>query len=649
MRFPHLFSPFTIGPLTLKNRIFSTGHGTRLASRLINDELIAYHRARAKGGASLIVTEVAGVHETAYYTARTLKADTDECIPGYRRLAEMCHGYDCKVIGQLFHAGREITMLPDGSLPVVYSASATPNERFHAVPRAMSKAFIAEIVECYAKGAARFAEAGLDGVEVVAAHGYLLAQFLNPSINRRTDAYGGSAENRMRIIVEIARAVRARLGDRVMGLRISGSEPDQPGGFNAEETVAICQALEPYFDYMNVTLGSISTLGSTLHSVPPMAFEAGYMAPVAGTVKRKLTIPVLVSGRINRPDIAERILAAGQADMCAMTRGLIADPELPNKAREGRIDDIRACIACNQACIGHNHKGASISCIQYPESGRELTYGTLVPATTRRRIMVVGGGPGGMKAAAIAGARGHDVTLYEREARLGGQVRLAEKLPGRAEFGGLAEHLAREVELAGVRVEHGCTVDAALVRAEAPEIVILATGARPSPLDLSGGTEGAHVVDAWQVLRGQANVGGSVVIADWRCDWVGLGLAEMLARDGRRVRLCVNGYMPGETIQQYVRDGWIATLHKLGVETIPFARLIGADSDSVYFEHTASSQPMVCEGVETLVTALAREAEGELEEALEDWGGTVIPIGDCAAPRTAEEAVLEGLKVAWTL
>ena len=338
-RFPHLFSPFTIGPVTFKNRLFSTGHGTRLGNRVINDELLAYHRARAKGGAGLIITEVAGVHETAYYTARTLKADTDECIPGYRRLAEMCHGYDCKVIGQLFHAGREITMLPDGSLPVVYSASAVPNERFHAVPRAMSKAFIAEIVECYAKGAARFAEAGLDGVEIVAAHGYLLAQFLNPSINRRADEYGGSAENRRRIIVEIAKAVRATLGKRVMGLRISGAEPDQPGGLGPDETIEICRALEPHFDYMNVTFGSISTLGSTLHSVPPMAFEAGYLAPVAGKVKRELSRPVLISGRINRPDIAERIIESGQADMCAMTRGLIADPELPNKAREGRVED----------------------------------------------------------------------------------------------------------------------------------------------------------------------------------------------------------------------------------------------------------------------------------------------------------------------
>ncbi len=650
MRFPTLFSPLEIGGVTFKNRILSTGHGTRLADRLVNDDLIAYHRARAAGGAGLIVTEVAGVHETAYYVGGTLKVNTDECIPGYRALARAVHEYDCRLIGQLFHAGRDLAMMPDGSLPVSYSASDTPYERYHGVPRAMSRPFIAEIVRCYALGAARLAEAGLDGVEIVAAHGYLLAQFLNPSINRRTDDYGGSTENRARFVVEIARAVRAALGGRLMGLRFSASEPGMPGGLDERETMEVMAHVAPHFDYLNVTIGAFTALGSTVHTVPPMAFEQGYVAPLAAAVRARFAKPVFVSGRINRPDLAERILAAGQADMCAMTRGLIADPELPNKARAGRVEDIRACIACNQACIGHNHKGVSISCIQHPETGRERIYGTPRPATAKRRVLVAGGGPGGLKCAAVAAARGHDVTLYERESRLGGQVRLAEKLPGRAEFGGLVEHLARECERAGVRVVRGEAVTPALVAKEKPDAVVLATGAvLRGHGDLPGGTEGAHVVDAWQAIRGQANIGGAVVVADWRCDWVGLGLAEMLAREGRQVRLCVNGYMAGETIQQYVRDTWLATMHKLGVEIVPLARLVGADSNSVYFEHVASGEPIVCEGVDTLVTSMARRTENALEIALEGYEGEIHLIGDCLTPRTAEEAVLDGLKVAWAL
>ncbi len=651
MRFPLLFSPFALRHFTFKNRIFSTGHDTSLTRGLPNEALLAYHRARAKGGAALVITEVAAIHSSALYHTTTLRADTDDCIPGYRAIADSVHVYECRIFGQIFHAGREVLESDDGTVPAAYSASDTPNERFHIVPRPMSPALIAEMVACYGAAAARLAEAGLDGVEIVASHGYLPAQFLNPRINRRIDAYGGSLENRIRFLVEIAAAARRRVGERILGLRISGSERDQYDGLSADETLAICKALEPHFDYFNVTMGTVTSLGSSIHSVPPMMLEPGYVAPLAGGIKAAIAKPVFVAGRINRPDVAERILAAGQADMCAMTRGMIADPELANKAREGRIDDIRTCIGCNQACIGHIQKGVSVSCIQFPESGRELAYGTLVAAKRRQRIVIVGGGPAGLKAAAIAAARGHDVTLYEREARLGGQVRLAERLPGRAEFGGLAENLAHEATKAGARILCGTVADAARIRRDSPDAVILATGAKPRALDIPA--EGAHVVDAWAVIRGQANVGGSVVIADWRCDWVGMGLAEMLAREGRRVRLCVNGYMPGQMIQSYVRDPWLGILQTLGVEVIPLVRLAGIDADTAYFQHTTSGEPILCEGVETVVTNLARQADDDLAQALthapDGWTGALHLIGDALAPRTAEEAVLDGLKLAWDL
>ena len=287
--------------------------------------------------------------------------------------------------------------------------------------------------------------------------------------------------------------------------------------------------------------------------------------------------------------------------------------------------------------------GYSVSCIQHPESGRELEFGTLRPAATPRRVLVAGGGPGGMKAAAVAAARGHEVTLYERAGQLGGQALLTQLLPGRAEFGGIVTNLTREMELAGVEVVRNTAVTAGLVAREAPDAIVLATGAVPYRPTIEGEEE-AHIVDAWQVIRGEANVGASVAIADWRCDWVGLGLAEKLARDGCRVRLYANGNMPGQTIQQYVRDRWLGELHKLGVEITPLARLYGADGDTAYFEHTTSGEPIVCEGVETLVLALGHQADDDLEQALADFEGETIPIGDCLAPRTAEEAVLEGLR-----
>ena len=648
-RFPHLFSPFSFAGLTFKNRIFSSGHDTSLTQGQVNEALIAYHEARARGGAALIIVEVAGIHESALYHTSTLRADTDDCIPGYARLARTVHGFDCRLFGQLFHAGREVLAGADGSIPAALSASDTPNERFHLVPRAMTGAEVRTLVACYGHAAGRLAEAGLDGVEVVASHGYLPAQFLNPRINRRADEYGGTIENRIRFLVEIAQAARPRLDGRILGLRISGAERDVPDGLSVEETAEICARLAPYFDYFNVTIGSVTTLGSSMHSVPGMNLEPGYAAPLARAIKTRIGKPVFTAGRINHPQLAETIVASGMADMVAMTRGMLSDPELANKARAGKVDEIRVCIACEQACIGHIHGGYSVSCIQYPESGRELAYGTLVPAKSPKRVLVVGGGPAGLKAAAVAARRGHRVTLYERAGRLGGQVRLAEKLPGRMEFGGLAENLIGEARRAGASLETGVEIDAARVRALAPDAVILATGAAPRALALEGGTEGARVADAWQVIQGQANLGGSIVIADWRCDWVGLGLAEMLAKEGRRVRLCVNGYMAGQTIPQYVRDPWLGVLQRLGVEIVPLVRLVGADAEAAYFQHTTNGDPVVCEGMDSLVTALAREANTALEAALADWGGTVIPVGDALSPRTAEEAVLEGLKAAWTL
>ncbi len=649
LRFPHLFSPLELPGTVLRNRIFSTGHMTTMVTGgLPNDDLVAYHEARARGGAGLIIVEVAAVHESAIFTSHTISAVDDRCIPGYRKIAEACHAHDCKVFGQLFHPGREIIESLDGSTPVSYSASATPNERFHVMPLPMSRAMIAEVVEGYGAAAARMKAAGLDGVEIVASHGYLPAQFLNPRVNKRDDLYGGSDENRLRFLREIVEAIRGAVGgDFCVGMRISGDEKSHQG-LTPEEVVAACAALDGALDYFNVIAGSSATLAGSVHIVPPMTVEGGYVAPYAAAVKARVSKPVFVAGRINQPQIAEQVLATGQADMCGMTRAMICDPEMAEKAREGRIDDIRACIACNQACIGHMIMGYPISCIQHPETGRERTLGDYGPTARRRKILVAGGGPAGMKAAAVAAARGHEVTLYEAGPRLGGQALLAQLLPGRAEFGGIVTNLTREMERAGVRVVRNRRVDAALVAREAPDAVIVATGARPRAAGIEG-AETAHVVTPWQILNDEVNVGASVVIADWRCDWIGLGIAEKLARDGCRVRLCVNGYMPGQTIQQYVRDSWIGVLHRLGVEIVPFVRLYGVDEDTVYFQHTTSGEPVICEEVDTLVAALGHERVADLEDALADYAGEVHLIGDCLAPRTAEEAVLEGLKVARAL
>jgi 2,4-dienoyl-CoA reductase-like NADH-dependent reductase (Old Yellow Enzyme family) len=641
MSLTRLFSPLTIRDVTIRNRIVSTGHNTRIAGNNVpNEALAAYHRERAKGGAGLIICEAATVHETG----RHLSIATDAMISGFRRIAEACHDHGATIFGQLFHPGREMGPAPDGSRPVTYAPSAVSNDRFHVTPRAMPEDMIGTFVGYYAAAAARYKAAGFDGVEVLASQGYGIAQFLNPHTNLRGDRYGGDLSNRLRFLREIAVAVRASIGAMPLGIRISGDELNLYG-MNQDEILEIAASLaaDDLFDYYNVTAGSSATVGAAIHIVPPMAVTNAYVAPLAASIRAKVGKPVVVAGRINTPQLAEQVLAAGQADLIGMTRAMIADPEMAAKARDGRFDDIRACIGCNQACIGHMHTGYPISCIQHPETGRELTHAERVPAKTRRRILIAGGGPAGLKAAAVAAERGHDVVLYERARQLGGQVLLAQRLPGRAEFGSLVTNLVHEARRAGAKIVTGSAVTIDVIREVRPDVVILATGAEPRRTNVPGHDE-AHVVDAWQVLRGEANVGGSVVIADWRSDWIGLGLAEMLARDGRRVRLCVNGYMAGQNIQAYVRDHWLGLLHGLGVEIIPMARLAGTDADTVYFEHTASNAPFECREVETLVLSLGHDSDTRLERDLHEFEGEIIPIGDCAAPRTAEEAVLEGLE-----
>ena len=642
---PNLFSTITIRGKQLKNRIMSTGHDTCLPSNdLVNDELVAYHEARARGGCGLIVLQVSGVHETARYTSHLLMATDDHCIEGYRRLADMCHNYDTCIFGQLFHPGREIMETAEGMQPVAYSASAVPSERFHQMPRAMSLELIDEVVKGYADAAVRMQKAGLDGVEIVASHGYLPAQFLSPRVNLREDKYGN---DKLLFLTEVLTAVRHKTGDDfIIGLRLSESERD-PSGLQSEEALQVALALEQRLDYISITAGTSNTAGGAIHIAPPMTTKHAYLAPASARFKQKLGIPVMVAGRINQPQEAEQIIASGQADLCGMTRALICDPNMPTKAELGNQRTIRACIGCNQACIGHFHKGVPISCIQHPETGRELQYSNQQPATKSKRVMVVGGGPAGMKAAQTAARRGHQVSLFESGPRLGGQALLAQLIPTRAEFGGLVVNLEQELRCLDVDIHLNTPADKALAQREAPDAIILATGAKPywPEFERNGSMQ---VVDAWQILQEQAKVGKSVIIADWRSDWIGMGVAEKLALQGCTVTLAVNGLCAGEMLQSYVRDSTAGRLHNLGVKIVPYARLFGCDDDTVYMQHSITDAAMVFEKIDTLALSLGHQRVDSLIEELEGVA-PIYPIGDCLSPRTAEEAVLDGLRVGFEL
>jgi len=647
--YPLLAESLEMRGARFRNRIFSSGHQTLLAeSGLVSDALIAYHQSRALGGIGLIVTEAIAVHESAYFNAFTPIAYSDRARPGFARLAASIHAAGAGLIGQLFHPGAEVaSILDDGTRPVAWGPSSHQQERYLLTTRAMSIEMIEEVIESFGESAARLIESGLDGVEVLASHGYLPIQFCNPRTNVRDDEYGGSFENRMRFIERVHDTIRRHVGDEaVVGLRISADDR-MFEGFSEQEVMEVLKALDDCdrFDYFNITLGSSATTEGAVHICAPMSFEPGYVNPYAERVKRSFNRTVLATGRYNHPQLAEDALRAGRADMIGMTRAHICDPQMSRKALENKTDSIRFCIACNQACIGHYALNAPISCIQHPESGRELKFGKLAKSETPNRVLVIGGGPAGLKAAAVAAAKGNEVLLVEKSARLGGQALLAQMLPERGEFGGIIENLEREARLAGAEIRLATEVTVEVIRTINPTHVLAATGAisyRPH-IEVSGS---ADVVDAWQVIKGDVKCGARVVIADWRGDWIGIGIALKLVRGGHHVTIVTVANCAGINVQYYTRDPLIAELDRLGVCFRHNLRIFGVDENTAYFVHTNGGHPVELEGVDTLVVCYGHQSFNPFPERLQGWHGKIEYIGDALTPRTAEEAVYDALKTA---
>ncbi|MCP4766268.1 MAG: FAD-dependent oxidoreductase [Gammaproteobacteria bacterium] len=648
--FENLLQPIALGPTRVRNRIFNPPHGTTLGHQgVVSDDLIAYHLARARGGVGLIIMESMTVHPSYGFEDAFLYAGSDRIIDGLNRLATKCRAEGVPVFGQLFHAGRGVRLSHDGSRPLSYSASDVPDERYRVVPVPMPNAMVWELVESYVNAAGRLVDADLDGVEILASMSYLIAQFLNPVTNRREDEFGGSLENRMRFLREIMAGCRGRIGaSKTLGVRITLDEKTESGQ-TAEEMIEICRILEAdgHVDYFSVISGSSSSPHGWIHVFPPMSVAHGFVCDDAASLKQAVDKPVLVAGRINQPQLAAQVIGSGKVDMVGMARALISDPDFVNKMADGRADDIRACVGCNQACVGHRLAHFPVSCIQNPLSGRERSLGEIQPAIEAKKVLVIGAGPAGMKAAVVAAQRGHRVQLHERAGKLGGQVNLAEALPGRAEFGGVTTNLQRELERSEVQLFLNSELDAKSVTRIGPDHVILATGAvtRLPPVE----TEGTELIDAWSIIRGDVKAGKNVVIADWSCDWSGLGVAEKLAREGHYVRLMSGGSVAGESIQGIVRDHWIGILHGLGVEMTPYARFYGAVDGSAFFQHMTGNEAIVCEQVDTIVSCYAAQANRD-SDWIESIDGVLITrVGDAVSPRTVEEAILEGLNAAMSV
>jgi mycofactocin system FadH/OYE family oxidoreductase 2 len=654
---PRLFSPITIGGLELPNRLYALPHGLNMADDLghVTDEMVHYYAERARGGVALIGISHSSVHPTTRLNRYNLDASTDACIPGFKRLTDAIRREGARVVAQLGHTGRESRSRFSERALLAPSALPCPSQL--EIPHAMTLEEIQDIVRAFGSAAARHRAGGMDGSEIQSTHaGYLLQQFLSPFSNLRTDAYGGSLDNRVRFTVEVLDEIRRQVGrDYVLGMRLVSDE-FVPGGLTVDETTEIARRLEAtgHLDYLVVDPGNYASLSLVF---PDMRIPVAAFAREALAFKEAVSLPVVTTHRINDPRVAEEILAEGYADMVGMARALVADPALPRKAREGRFDDIRPCVACN-TCVSRLLQMLPLRCIHNPAVGREREWAesTLPPAERRRRVIVAGGGPAGLKAAEIAARRGHDVVLFERGERLGGQVLIHTRADFRAEFGGIVTWLARQVERLKVDVRLGTEATPERIAAEHPEVVIVATGSRPYKIGPTSmlptgsqipGAELPHVLDVHEALEDVGRVGTHVVVVDAIDTYERAAIVtEYLARQGRQVEVVTPQGSAFADIPAPSLGPLFKRLYQMGVVFRPHTVLRRIDRRSVTIANVFTGTESVVDGVDTVVLLIGDHAEDELALAIRGRFDEVHAIGDCLAPRRAIDAIREGERVA---
>ena len=648
--FRHLFTPLQVGRLTLKNRIFSTAHAEAMAEEgKPGPRLRAYHEAKARGGAALtIIGGSTSVHPSSPASAWNMIANHDDSIvPAYRAIADAVHRHDCRIMSQLTHLGRRAQSDVE-SWHVLLAPSQIPEKVHREVPHEMEPEHIRMLVRAFGDAARRCREGGLDGVELSFAHNHLVDQFWSPLFNRRTDEYGGTLENRLRFGLEVLREVRRQVGpDWVVGARISGDELTD-GGLSAGDMADIARRLAAsgLVDFLSIVGGAAHTAAHQAAVVPNMAYPIGLYVPLAAAIKAAVPgIAILHAGRIVDPVHADRILADGAVDLVGMTRALIADPDLPRKVLERRLDDIRACVGANEGCIDRIYQGKPVTCVQNPGAGREDELSAPAPAAVRKRVVIVGAGVAGLEAARVAAIRGHAVTLIERESEVGGQVLIAARAPARAEYAGIVRFLARQVEKLAVDCRLRVEATAETVLAEAPDVVIVATGSHPHVPPLPG-LDGKHVVTDRDVLQGRAEVGDRVVLVDDVHTQQGLSTAECLLEQGRHVEVISRLFYPGQDVGITSIVPLYTRLFGKGVTLTPHTELVGVEGSTVVVANAYTGTQRRIDGVDTVVLSMGSRSTDALYRALRNRVAAIHAIGDCVAPRGIHQALLEGTRVA---
>lgn len=656
--YPTLFSPIRLGPKTARNRTWMSAHATLLVKdHIFTDEHVAYYAERAKGGVAVITMECMAVHETSLpYRGKALSFDP-RMVPQYEKIAAAVHEHGALLLAQPWHRGRETNSVASGA--PVWAPSAVPCAVYREMPHVMTVQDIDAIREGYRLTARHARDGGLDGVEVHSmAHGYLLNQFLSPATNHRDDAFGGSLENRLRLVMEIIQATREECGrDMIVGVRIN-SDDGHEGGLRPADwaDIAARMTASGLIDYVSCSHG---TYLNRMLIYPTSPQGHGYQMAATRQVKQAVDKPVVGVGRIVTPEEAERHLAAGDCDFVAMARALIADPQWVAKAERGEGAEIRPCVGANW-CMSSIFAQAPIACIHNPAAGneKEMGAGTLKRADRAKKVAVVGGGPGGMRAALTAAQRGHAVTLFERGHELGGQIRLWSRAPSRTELLGIADWLERQVVKAGVDIRLQTIATEEMLLADDYEAVVVATGSRGithgwtplRPERWNGaalpGAEQPHVLSYMEALRERVQPGRRALVYDGLGGRQAVVVAEYLATGGAEVEFVT---WLGQAAPDIAgsRD-WGKTygmLKKMGVRFATDLELVAIEGPRVRLRDIYTDAEVVKDGIESVVLALGAEAQDALFHALAPrraLGLDVRLIGDALAPRRADAAIREG-------